>query len=246
MNKLFLIIIILLASNCFSQQLEVSYKGMINDVNESIPKDFDQKYYVKAQLMLKQIGTNLSVHDIKINTIGTSSYLLSTTGGMKSDASKRGFDSVVNDFLCLEEDIFVKNNQEIYSYTDGDKFITTYDGSQLCEYEITADSKMILGYLSFKAIPIYKHSALISKKTMPKEVWFTPDLPFTGGPLLFAELPGIVLQTKSNFITITATKIKKSNKKVDVPQVDKPVYTFEQSQIYYDKLGKAIRERFKN
>lgn len=71
------------------------------------------------------------------------------------------------------------------------------------KWKITQISKLIGGYLCYKAIyetPLYQ-----SKKPV---AWFTPQIPARYGPKIFSGLPGLILELEDNTVTFTAIKIE--------------------------------------
>ncbi|MEM9678681.1 MAG: GLPGLI family protein [Bacteroidota bacterium] len=73
-------------------------------------------------------------------------------------------------------------------------------------WEITEDTKMIQGYLCYKAILATKENRV---------AWFTKAIPLPHGPRGFNGLPGMVLEVQDNKISFTVTTIE-----MDHPEVD--------------------------
>ncbi|MGO2358816.1 MAG: GLPGLI family protein [Mesonia sp.] len=87
---------------------------------------------------------------------------------------------------------------------------------------ITKESKTIEGFKCFKAI--FKKIEKAPNKNLKDiesivEVWFAPELSFPFGPLDYYNLPGLILEVKTNNIILRAKKIslKKNNFDIERP-----------------------------
>lgn len=103
--------------------------------------------------------------------------------------------------------------KELWNYTNreldckllGECFLVQ---NPLPEWEITQETKLIGGYLCYKAI--HKNS----KNTKMKPVaWFTPKIPLSYGIMKYYGLPGMILKLETHSITFTAKKIELNPKK---------------------------------
>ncbi len=118
---------------------------------------------------------------------------------------------------------FLKNN-EIISTSDAESV-----GKQA--FELTAETKKILGYSCKKAI------TKINSNTI--EVWYTNDLKIQGGPSSIGQGLGFVLEIERNKNSlITATSIKKI-KKTDIAAILKSPVTLTDPLGYRDLLWKT-------
>lgn len=118
---------------------------------------------------------------------------------------------------------FLKNN-EIISTSDAESV-----GKQA--FELTAETKKILGYSCKKAI------TKINSNTI--EVWYTNDLKIQGGPSSIGQDLGFVLEIERNKNSlITATSIKKV-KKTDIAAILKSQITTTDPLGYRDLLWKT-------
>ncbi|SHL48252.1 GLPGLI family protein [Flavobacterium xanthum] len=77
------------------------------------------------------------------------------------------------------------------------------------DWEITTESKVIDGYLCYKAI---YYDKFINRKgvnrSIPIVAWFAPSLPYGYGPKYFNGLPGLILELNDRETTFYATSIK--------------------------------------
>jgi GLPGLI family protein len=74
----------------------------------------------------------------------------------------------------------------------------------LPKWELTQESKIIGGYLCYKAI--IKSNK--NKGGNVVEVWYTPEIPIQYGIMQYYGLPGIILELKQSFLVISAIKIE--------------------------------------
>lgn len=85
------------------------------------------------------------------------------------------------------------------------------------KWEITTESRDILGYKCFKATT----TITFSNKLYHITAWYTPNLPYSVGPTSYANLPGVILKiTSSDFKdNYHAVSIKKKvvQKNIEVP-----------------------------
>lgn len=90
------------------------------------------------------------------------------------------------------------------------------------DWEITTESKLIDGYLCYKAIYFDK---FINRKgvntSIPIVAWFAPSLPYGFGPKYFNGLPGLILELNDRETTFYATSIKISKDKELVIELPK-------------------------
>lgn len=109
------------------------------------------------------------------------------------------------------------------------------------KWEILNESKMINGYLCYKAIS--KHVEFNHRKNQDiinyPEVWFTPSIASSFGPRGLDGLPGLVLEGKfNNHASFYATKItfEVSGVKLEEPKNGKDV-TMEEFTLFLKKIN---------
>ncbi len=100
-------------------------------------------------------------------------------------------------------------------------------------WKITQISKIIGGYLCFKAV--YQNKLYKEKKPI---AWFTPKVPARYGPKFFSGLPGLILELEDNTVTFTAVKIE-LNPKEEV-KIKKP----KGIAITKENYEKLLRKKF--
>jgi GLPGLI family protein len=137
-------------------------------------------------------------------------------------------------FSGLEEHIY---NIDQKSYTENEFHIVEFDLNSLSEWTLTDEIKTIIGFKCFKAIFNIKVDYLKDSMLIPIYAWYTPDLNFKGGPTIFGNLPGPILELKTKFATFKAISVqetKKSPKKLSFKS--KRIMTFMESEKFFKKI----------
>lgn len=107
------------------------------------------------------------------------------------------------------------NKSTIFYENINEDFSVKIDYNDLFEYEITNETKDILGFKCYKAIPKLKSNDYKAVIVMPEYVYFTNQLPYLGGPTLAVNLPGPILEVKNKLTIIKALKIEKTNSNLE-------------------------------
>jgi GLPGLI family protein len=106
-------------------------------------------------------------------------------------------------------------------------------------WEITKETKIINGFLCYKAIRECKTCP--NKET--ESVWFTPDIPVPFGPFGYGGLPGLIMEIKKGLlINIQLETISYSNDNICV---DKPAKGKQITLNEYNKLTQEYRNKAK-
>jgi GLPGLI family protein len=117
---------------------------------------------------------------------------------------------------------------------------------QILNWKITTETRNYLGYKCFKAIPVFKDANYSIVNSTPKYVWFSPELAVVGGPVLYPNVPGLILEVVLGNSIITASKIQQTSAKPMFPKEDKPIYSHQQADLYHKKVAESLEKRFKN
>ncbi len=106
------------------------------------------------------------------------------------------------------------------------------------KWKITQESKVIGGYVCYKAIDLsYKNNSTFA--------WFTPQIPVSFGPKAWADLPGLILEIQLKRIKFIATKIvlnPKNKITINKPTKGKRV-TEEEAKKRYSSFWKSIQKQ---
>ncbi|SHI75900.1 GLPGLI family protein [Flavobacterium terrae] len=124
--------------------------------------------------------------------------------------------------------IYTLTGEIFFNKTENELIIKKNDGtlvkknSSISEWQITKESKMIDGILCYMATQKINYIARDGKdKTKTITAWFAPSLPYNFGPKEFNNLPGLILEIKDGYTTLTAYKINlnfKKNIEIEIPK----------------------------
>ncbi|WP_298950164.1 GLPGLI family protein [uncultured Nonlabens sp.] len=92
------------------------------------------------------------------------------------------------------------------------------------EWVLTQEVKTIDSYTCFKAI--YSYDVITpDKKVFNKFItaWYTPQIPYSFGPIGFGKLPGLIMELETNYAIYGVEKLSFSNSKSDkkMPELKK-------------------------
>lgn len=104
------------------------------------------------------------------------------------------------------------------------------------KWEITKDTKEILGFVCYKAVSNSGSSSQIV-------AWFTPDIPFQFGPGGYGNLPGLILELEEGRTIFTAKEINFKPNKINI---NPPKGTRLSNQEYQEKSKKIIESMQRN
>lgn len=234
MKSFFYLILAFSYNVIFSQNIEVNYNITIVDKSESKENPKKTGYYKAIFEQSKKDIQNYPMEFI----VNESGYSIDFSNSIQVD---REFQKVrVSKFMALGFiglDLIIFNDGN-YSYTDNNKgYITSHDINKLGDWRITNETKEIIGYTCYKAYFSTNNSELKRASIiMPRFAWFTTDIPLSGGPTLFGNLPGLILEleTKSaHFVARNIKNTKKKLKKIDLE--NKKIITFIQSENLHSK-----------
>ncbi|RUA28261.1 MAG: hypothetical protein DSY76_04505, partial [Bacteroidetes bacterium] len=112
------------------------------------------------------------------------------------------------------------------------------------KWTITSETKYIGKYKCFKATSSYAGC----NKNQIITVWFTPDIPVPFGPAGYGGLPGLILEVSKFRYTLTANKIKFSDKtiKISKPTKGEEITAEELKKLKWESRGTFIRRSRRN
>lgn len=241
--KLICLLAFLSALSFAQNELRVDYKavstGFKIDAQKEISKE--QKIILDKTLLMMQNAIN--EQNISLYTKPKNQFLLITKKKMAIDGQ---FESNLGNSLTnLHSYLYGLDTNTVLGYNIGSDFIIKYE-NKFVEWNITKESKNILGFTCFKAVPKYLQSYEPRElNSYPTEVWFAPSINKRGGPLKYANLPGLILEVKSNTVTITAVNITDINEDKAIPKIDKKIISEKQAYLNAKATGAAIESRMK-
>lgn len=103
---------------------------------------------------------------------------------------------------------------EFVSFLGEDYLIQSYQSN--IDWEVTTESKMIDGFLAYKAIG---HDKVKNKKVI---VWFSAQINFNFGPDYTSGLPGLILEYNLEKYSLVCSRIRFDLKKDMIDKISKP------------------------
>ncbi|MFV8345142.1 GLPGLI family protein [Flavobacterium sp. ZB4P13] len=221
MKKFKIILICLTVSimpNCFGQTVsgKVIYKiQLVGFGADSKNPEYKELNEATVEIANKQTCT------LDFNSMQSSSVL---DRYLISDAENNGLRRMARTMAFIvtnESDYFFDKRTNIaIKREDNGNLIQKIH--QKLEWEITTESKLIDGYLCYKAIYLMKFVNRRGINTsIPIVAWFAPSLPYAYGPKYFNGLPGLILELVDRDTTFYATSItisKDKEVKIDFPK----------------------------
>ncbi|PJE46787.1 MAG: hypothetical protein CUR34_09185 [Sediminibacterium sp.] len=176
-------------------------------------KDFYEQWYTKNEVIIRA----MTVYDVDEITVQENGKFIKTRDTLRY---KREFDKFRNELFQegnKSQPILVREHnsnvvKKIKPLNNSTYFI--YDTlAQLQGWKITNELGNILNYSCQKAVIDYKGRQYAA--------WFTTQLPFTGGPNNFRNLPGMILKVEDSNkdISYTAVHIEMPYKKELIPDI---------------------------
>jgi GLPGLI family protein len=108
------------------------------------------------------------------------------------------------------------------------------------KWEITGESKLIENYTCYKAVSYYEAYTFKGITKFPLIAWFCPEIPFSYGPQMYANLPGLVLEIQIRNIVYGAKVVSLNslpkNSKLSKPEIKSYKY------ITLEDYNKKIEE----
>jgi GLPGLI family protein len=235
-------ILFLVGSLSFSQNIEVIYEAKFIAVPNSEPKNISPEDLKLAKTVSQKIAN--SVENQKIVLIASeSSFILTVEEQMNVDNESMG--SIVGrSVLNLYSYIYTSEVDYSYGNDLGKENVIKFSNHSVI-WEITRESKDILGFNCLKATPNYNNFSENRKRGLPTSVWFTPEINKMGGPSVYHNLPGLILEVESELVRITAVKISNVAKVIKFPETDKDIVSNELDYKMIEDKANALRERMK-
>jgi GLPGLI family protein len=214
-----------MGSFSFSQNVEVTYEAKFIAVpdSESIKK-LSPSDLAMTMRMSQKLAKSVEKQQMVLIANDTS-FVLTVEEQMDLEIESMS-SAVGRSVLHLYSYVYAKDNTSSYGYDVGKEYIVQFSNSSV-SWEITIESKDILGFKCFKAVPDYKYITEDQKKGLPTHVWFTPQINKKGGPTVYFDVPGLILEVESKNVRITAIEISETDTKVEFPTSNKEVISSE-------------------
>lgn len=233
--------IIFFSKLVFCQTFEVSYEY---ELKESI---WDDKKNVSAyfKTMFYQSRKDIKHYPMEF-LVSNKGYSIDFSQSMQVDPEFQKIrvpKRLAISHLGLDIKLYNDHNKT-YSY-NGNDLIKSFNLLELGYWKITKQNKKILGYSCYKAYYNTDESELKNASILiPKYAWFTTEIPMQGGPTIFGNLPGLILELETKAAHFISTSIQETSKELTkIDFTNKKVMTFIESQKYY---GNIMESKIKN
>lgn len=231
MKKLFLIVIFALSSTLSAQVTSgiITY-GLSFETDTEFAKDAVLgDYYKSAVDNAKYLSYNL-----EFNQEAMHFYEVPNMSVAEGDLSfAKSFSGCYGSFYKG------KNDRDVLNSLNDERFgalIISINGNR--EWEMTSETKMINGFLCYRAnsFEIVNNETRIFRH--PVIAWYCPVLPFSYGPMQYGGLPGLILGLQVRNVVFGVTKIDRKPKKEII--ISKPSKgKFYTNKEYDDMLKKG-------
>tara|TARA_R100000789_G_C2961735_1_gene138140 strand:+ start:61 stop:759 length:699 start_codon:yes stop_codon:yes gene_type:complete len=221
-----------------AQGIKVEYEAIpLNHASLILKLEGNAKYKDRMIQMEKKVNEVLSKIPFFV-VANSKKYQFSYKEIIEKDGNQNLINLAISKVL-EGESIFVDLKSESGYYSASDlPFIRKVSFNSVC-WEITKESKYILGVKVYKAISTISNSESEYKMLVPNEAWFAPELSLKGGPTAYGSLPGLILELSTPAVTFKATDIKTGDFKVPLMEVNgKEIKTHEEFVAYYDEWNK--------
>jgi GLPGLI family protein len=214
---------------------------------------------IEYEIATENFNTIQEVSDVQMRTtlMNTNNIFKSMTFILSYNASEAIFltemDEMIKDgdeIALIAANVFSNANTIFYTNLSenlnlraldylGEKFLIN-DGNSDVEWTVSNETKTILGYRCYRAFKeIEEHNQILNqKRTLIYEVWFTPDIPVSFGPIGLGGLPGLILEaTRNNRFTYRARTIQFFEKPIELET------NFKGTKISKEEFLKLISKR---
>jgi GLPGLI family protein len=242
------LLLIFVFSVCYSQEVKVTYQAVYMDLNDQqiaemkndlALSDFQIEGFTASY---NRIVSDVRDQSIILTTKGRFGYKLELPAAMDSDFDFSS--SSACHALDLFEYMYSYDNKYSIAYSASEPHAVNFDSDNII-WNIRNDTKQILGYKCYKAELNYKDGRYNGTFRNLKNVWFTPVLDKSGGPIVYPGIPGLILEVQNDQYTITAVKLT-TIKSFEFEHSNKKML----SEIEYVNLmkqtSKSIEARIKN
>jgi GLPGLI family protein len=225
----------------YSQNLKIEYQAEFTGFKIDSTKNLSAQQERMLVQLESRIKNSVKNRNITVYTLSDDRFYLVSLDPMAIEGQFKS--SLGESILQIHAHMYGIEN-EVYGYNDGDDFIVKYINNDV-KWQLVNESKDILGFKSFKAIPLYSQS-FKKGKDYPTEVWYAPSINHEGGPFVYSNLPGLILEVSSNSMTISVSNIVAIDYDKSVPIIDKEIISELEAFKKAKATGAAIEARMKN
>jgi GLPGLI family protein len=224
-------------------ELRVDYKTVFTGFKIDSTKELSREEKVLIDRTLRMMQDAINEQIVTLYTKPNNQFLLLAEKEMAVDGQFTS--NLGSGLIKLHSYIYGMNENVVLGYDTGKEYIVKYE-NRFVEWTVTNNTKEILGFKCFKAVPKYLQDYEQRElNSYPAEVWFAPSINKRGGPFKYSNLPGLILEVHSAYATITASSIKEIKEDKTVPHIDKRIVTEMQAYKSAKAIGAAIQSKVK-
>jgi GLPGLI family protein len=225
----------------------VFYSNFVFSQNFEVQYNFELKEYFKKSsgpnLMYNQARKDVNNYPMEF-IVSDKGYSIDFSQSLQVERETQTFPLPKSLALgvIFSFDISIYSTQDTTYSTDDYETIKSFDLNKLHRWEITKETKNILGYKCYKAffhtdVPLLKRATMMT----PIYAWFTPEISLRGGPTYFGNLPGLILELEAKSVHFIASSINKTDKKLKKIDLEgKEVISFIENEKRYMKIGEGL------
>lgn len=224
----------------FTQTLKVEYQATIKDYesNKKNENKRAQNYFKKTTSEIKGMLKQVPYILITDNENYFFYYEEPLTLGSVSQTRI----NLMNSLVMNSSGIYVDLNKGKSYYLPTNFSLVRQVDTNNIKWEITKTKEKILGFTCYRAIGQIINNNEDHKRVYAVEAWFTPELPYRGGPTAYANLPGLILYYKDEQSSFTVVDIDESDYEIKKPELKKNK-VFKHSD-YKEKMDEMTSEMF--
>ena len=246
-TKIVLLLFAISFSTVNAQEIvsKITYKKKSNIIIDTI------KQKATAGIFIKKMSNKMNnlEYTLKFNSF---SSVFKETSRMTLDKDKNSLAVKLSKLLGGGSGIFYTNRKtnKIYHEKELEAEVFLIEQNINNDWNVTQEKKNLGKYICYKAIKndtyVGSSGNLINRKII---AWYTPQIPFSYGPLNYSGLPGLILEIQNDKVIFYATKIE-LYKKENLENIPKPKKGIKITQRKYDSivigLAKGLRKRIRN
>jgi GLPGLI family protein len=244
-NKLITIIILIYSINIGAQSInaKIIYGKKSNVIIDAKKKNS------AAGFMLKEVFINMKKIEYLLK-FNEQKSIFEIVEKMDSDLNRNSMSNQLSKSLGGGDGTYYTNrkNNSLYHQKEFESNTYLIKHLQILDWKLEQEKKKIGKYICYKATKKDYYIGSSGRK-IPIDIiaWYTPEIPFSFGPLKYNGLPGLIIELSNNKVTFFAKEIQLNLKEnIDIM---KPKKGKEVTQIEYDSiitgLAKSFRKRYK-
>lgn len=223
MKKYLILFSLLCVLTNYAQSYQIEYRAEVEgyDLNTKEGRELSpsvRTYLLNTNQKMQQISEVLVIKVVS----ESDKYHLSYSDLMMKDGLSDFDLTSTQSWISVFSEVYYEDNTSYgISKSYGDWMVKS-KSQQYFKWDLTSETKTILGFKCYRAVPVMKDGLKKPDRTyIPEEVWFAPELNFRAAPALFADVPGAILEYNTKSAKIKAISVDQVDKKVKRPNFSK-------------------------